>query len=166
MFMDYFHFIGHFFPRPCHFPDPVFRCPPWHWTSFPNRLPAFTLTHVLSSLHSRSCDPFLKTITLILLLLCNVIQVKIKNPSPYCKPTNTYMVWPQNPFNLMSYHSATPATGAYLLIWEHTQHLPSSRGFYLLLLCLEFLPNSFSWVILCYLYFEKMVYGVHIYVDM
>lgn len=39
------------------------------------------------------------------------------------------MVWSQNPFDPMSYHSATPATEAYLLIWEHTQNLPISRFF-------------------------------------
>lgn len=116
MFMDYFHFIGHFFPVSCHLLDPVFWWPPWHWTSLPTRLPAFTLTPVLCSLHSRSCDPYVKTkINPITSLQC--YSSKKKNQSPYCKLTNTHM----------SYHSATPATGAYLLIWEHTQNLPISR---------------------------------------
>lgn len=123
--MDYFHFIGHFFPVSCHLPDPLFWCPlPWHLTSLPTRLPAFTLTPILCSPHSRSCDPFVKTIiNPITILQC--YSVKKKNP----KPTNSDMVWPQNPFDPRSYHSVSPATGAYLLIWEYTQNL-SISGFF------------------------------------
>lgn len=79
--MDYFHFIGHFFPVSCHLPDPLFWCPlPWHLTSLPTKLPAFTLTPILCSPHSRSCDPFVKTIiNPITILQCYSVKKKILN---------------------------------------------------------------------------------------